>query len=93
MNFAREVTENKSMDNAINRLQDMFTTVDPVQNVGVAKRGADTSSRSPVTMLAAGSGGLTGDMTGKSGSEVQLYMHTCLVIEVELEFHYLRTGT
>lgn len=73
VNFAREVAETKSMDDAINRLEGMFTGVDPVQNVGTAKRG-ETYTRSPATtatMLAPGrEGGFTSDTTGRNASEV-----------------------
>lgn len=43
--FAREVAENKAMDDAINRLEGMFTGVDPREE-GVAARRGETAVKS-----------------------------------------------
>ena len=68
MAFAREVDEAKSMDDAINRLEDMFTGSDPREEVLPVRKGTS-------------SGSFTGAKPGIS-SEVctheVLYIHTCL---------------
>ena len=43
--FAREVAENKAMDDALNRLEGMFTGTDPRED-GLTTRRGDTTTKS-----------------------------------------------
>jgi hypothetical protein len=44
--FAREVAETKAMDDALNRLEGMFTGVDPREEVMAPRRGENAGMKS-----------------------------------------------
>ena len=67
MDFALEVAENKTMDDAISRVEGMFARGDQVEDVGAARRGVSTRS---LIAVPAGREGCSSDTTGESGSEV-----------------------
>ena len=67
MDFALEIAENKTMDDAISRVEGMFARGDPVEDVGAAKGGVSTRSS---TAVPAGREGCSSDTTGENGSEV-----------------------
>ncbi len=56
MTFAREVAENKAMDDALNRLEGMFSGVDPREESAAPRRG-DTSAAKTGSFMSSTPGG------------------------------------